>query len=424
LQKDAPDSVKANTKYTYTVVAKATSFKNDARTAVEVTTGATFLAKGTKLDPPQAVTLELLSESNTIKVSVTPGAHKDVVGSYSVTIYKDGAYSSISGPTITYPQTTGTAQWNPNSQSDGKYTAKVTTYPQSSNFYLDSDPKESAEVPFESLFGPSTSISASSSGVVTGTEPATATTVLAYSASISISGLKQGVTYSVERAPATASGTVTGAYAAVVLSKYSSTAIDYVDATAADLTPDHLGTLGASLYDRTLLQAGSYKYRLKAVKDTAPQYKETSIALTVDPTQLASQNIRISVAAKDTTTDPAAAKYAVTPSLSYKNLLPADGKLVIYWLKGDSNSYQNGKYSSKIEFSKAELEAAAVTAKSIDVPNSAAGSDVFAQAWVELEDGTKQNVSQYNWTTGNGVSSSNSYYSSSAGTYVYYARFN
>jgi hypothetical protein len=391
LQKESPDSVKANTKYTYTVVAKANSFKNDARTAVEVTTGATFLAKGTKLEPPQAVTLELLPESNTIKVIVTPGAHGDVVASYSVTIYKDGAYSSSA--TITYPQTTGTAQWNPNSQSDGKYTAKVTTYPQSSNFYLASDPKESAAVRFESLFGPSSSIYAYSPSVVIGTGAAS-TTALAYSASINISGLKPGVTYSVERAPVTASGTV-GEYAPVVLSKSSSTGADYVDATAADLTPDPLGSLGTTgFYDRTLpLLAGSYQYRLKAVKDTAPQYKEAGgPVVTIDPMD----DVSINSINVTKTADADSATYAVTPSINRKGLLPSDGKLVIYWIKGTSSS---DKYNAgqKIEFSKDELEAAVVEAKSIDVPDSAAGY-VFARAQLEFADSSKNESVSTSWT--------------------------
>jgi hypothetical protein len=42
-----------------------------------------------------------------------------------------------------------------------------------------------------------------------------------YPDSITISGFKQGVAYTVERAPAAASGATTGAYTAAALSKYA-----------------------------------------------------------------------------------------------------------------------------------------------------------------------------------------------------------
>ncbi|MDR0556796.1 MAG: hypothetical protein LBG43_02850 [Treponema sp.] len=49
-------------------------------------------------------------------------------------------------------------------------------------------------------------------------------------------------------------------------------------------------------------------------------------------------------------------------------------------MKGGSSSYRYGKYSNAIEFNKAELEAATVAAKSIDVPDAGTGSYVYAQA--------------------------------------------
>jgi hypothetical protein len=422
LQNARSDSVKAGVAYTYTVKAKpASSHKESAVKEVKVSTNATFLAKGAELDPPAALEIELLPDTNTIKATVTPGAHADLARGYWVSLFRDGSY--FDGVWIDYLATTGVYTWEPNDQIGGTYTGRTLTMnDEPETFYTSSKTIESAEKVFESLFGSNFYASISQSGVVLGTA-ATANTVVNYSASISsIQGLKAGVAYSVERAPADKLGNATGAYETVTLSKLA--AGDYVAAAAGDLTSDHLGNLGQStFYDRTLpATAGYYTYRVKAVKGGATQYKpKGGDLLSIDPQEFVSQFIGISVAAKDTGVANVT-KYAVTPSLDYKNILPDGGKLVIYWVKGGSSSYQYGKYSNAIEFSKAELEAATVAAKSIDVPDVGTGSYVYAQAYVEFADNARKNLPSSSWNSGGGVYSRSSYYDN--GAYVYYAQFN
>jgi hypothetical protein len=174
-------------------------------------------------------------------------------------------------------------------------------------------------------------------------------------------------------------------------------------------------------YDRTLpADGGYYVYRVKAVKGGATLYNpRDGVLVTIDRQAVAASVIYVSAAAKDTT-DADKTKYAVTPAIVYKNVLPADGKLVIYWIKGGSDSYWYGKYGGKIEFSKAELEAATVQPKPIEVLDAAAGSYVFAQAYLEFADGTRENIS--GWTTGGGISYTSSYYQASDS--INYAEFN
>ncbi|MDR2445873.1 MAG: hypothetical protein LBD58_01065 [Treponema sp.] len=417
-QNASSNSVKANTKYTYTVRANPSSaHKESATKEVTVTTGAAFLAKGAELDPPAAVAIELLPDSNEIKATVTPGAHADLARGYWVSIYRDGQY--VGGAWINYLETTGVYNWTPDKQISGTYTGRALTQnAEPETFYTSSKTIESAEKVFESLFGTDFSIDGWVDYVVTGTG-ATVTTVVNYSAAISLSGLKPGVTYSVERAPANKLGYATGDYATVTLSKLVNA--DYTAATADDLTPDHLGNVG-NFYDRTLpAEAGFYVYRIKAVKGGTTQYRpKDGVLLSVDPKQYVSNIVEISVAAKDVAA-AGVTKYAVTPSLDYKNILPDGSKLVIYWVKGDYSSYQYGKYSNTIEFSKAELEAATVAPKSIDVPDAGTGSYVYAQAYLEFADGTRKSLSSWNvWA--DGIYTTSSYYDSND-NYIFYAQF-
>jgi hypothetical protein len=52
-----------------------------------------------------------------------------------------------------------------------------------------------------------------------------------------------------------------------------------------------------------------------------------------------------------------------------KGALQDGDKLVIYAVKGATDSYRSDPYTKAAEFSKAELEAATVTPKSFDLPN-------------------------------------------------------
>ncbi|MDR1074517.1 MAG: hypothetical protein LBL45_12760 [Treponema sp.] len=423
LQNLSLSSVKAGATYTYTVKAAPVSFhKESAQKEVTVTTGTPFLARGAELDPPTAVAIELLPESNIIKVTVTPGAHGDVADGYWVSINRDGNY--LGGAWIDYLQTTGSEyEWPLNQQSSGTYTAWAQTGGNDGfNPFYTASKRISAEEKFESLFGTNFSLNPQVNDTVVG-EGANASTAIYYSASIPLNNnLKPGVTYSVERAPANKQRYATGDYAAVTLSKPADNG--YTAATPGDLTTDHLGNLKVSLSDRTLpATAGYYVYRVKAVKGDATQYKsKDGYFLSVDPQEIVAQTIRISVGTKDTAT-AGVTNYAVTPSIYYKNILPSDGKLVIYWVKGDYTSYQSGKYSNKIEFTKAELEAATVTSKTISVPDTATGDltyySVYAQAYVEFADGVRNNISTWN---GNGVSNT-SYYQDPNYNSIRYAQF-
>ncbi|MDR1219015.1 MAG: hypothetical protein LBK73_05330 [Treponema sp.] len=424
LQNLSLSSVKAGVTYTYTVKAAPVSFhKESAQKEVTVTTGTPFLARGAELDPPAAVAIELLPESNIIKVTVTPGAHGDVADGYWVSIRRDDSY--MGGAWIDYLQTTGEYAWPLTQQSSGTYTAWAQTGGNDDfNPFYTASKLISAEEKFESLFGTNFSLNLQVDDPVVG-EGANASTAIYYSASISLNNLKPGVAYSVERAPANKQRYATGDYAAVTLSKPADNG--YIAATAGDLTTDHLGNLKVSLYDRTLpAETGYYVYRVKAVKGDATQYKsKDGYFLSVDPQEIAAQTIRISVGAKNTAT-AGVTNYAVTPSIYYKNILPSDGKLVIYWVKGNSydNSYQSGKYNDKIEFTKAELEAATVTPKTISVPDAATSDltyySVYAQAYVEFADGVRKNIS--NWNYGGGLSNTNSY-TDSNNNYIRYAQF-
>jgi hypothetical protein len=91
-------------------------------------------------------------------------------------------------------------------------------------------------------------------------------------------------------------------------------------------------------------------------------------------------------------------------------------------VKGGFYSYQNGKYSASIEFSKSELEAAPVESKSIDVPVAGADSYVFAQAYLEFADGTRKNISRWNWS-GGGISNMASYQDPNNNNSINYAQF-
>jgi hypothetical protein len=263
----------------------------------------------------------------------------------------------------------------------------------------------------------------------------TASTITGYVAQISLSSIaKPGVTYSVERASVDSLGVVdTDTYVAITLSKDSGTDTPLADGA---LTPDILGNLPLSyVYDRTipLTDGAKYSYRVKAVKGADTQYKTASSQATVNVKTYIQGNIF--VASK--TVSASNSIYAITPSLTYKGALQTGDKLVLYWLtSNNSSAYQTGPYleANKVEFTKDNLEAASIVAKNITIPTASLESYVFVQAYLVYADGTTQNVSQYSsynlsfsWENANaygytGGISSVSGYSSSSGTYLYYAK--
>ncbi|MDR2194729.1 MAG: hypothetical protein LBP19_09770 [Treponema sp.] len=419
-------SVKPSTAYTYTVVAKSDDAKQEARKSVAVTTTA-FLGAKAKLAAPADVTLAADTASNVLTVTVTPGADGDVIAAYMVELKKDGQTLPGGGSPgyLSYPQTSWQYSYDPATLASGRYTAVVSTYADNSYYDTGDAIKVSNALQFESLFGPNASISASSVSSVFGTD-ALASTVVNYSAPVALSGLIPDVTYTIERATADeTTGTATSdRYVAVTLSKYDASAPSgYADVTS--ITTDALGNTGIpNLYDRRLpVTGGTFFYRIKAVKGDTTQYKyiSESFLLTINPKTKAVQSISsISVAAKNTETEGKAI-YAVTPSITYKGILPANSKLVIYWLKsGSISDYQYGKYASKIEFTKDNLEAATIAAKNIEVAVEAGDSShyVYAQAYLEFEDGTRTTLNSWNGSSA-GVDDTDDYYLGS--TQIYYA---
>jgi hypothetical protein len=97
--------------------------------------------------------------------------------------------------------------------------------------------------------------------------------------------------------------------------------------------------------------------------------------------------------------------YSVTPSFGYKGILGAADKLVVYYMTGSSPS--QGPYAAALSFTKAELEAATVTPKTLTIfKATSAYNSAYVQAWLEFADGTKENVSSI---YGDGVTSDSSY---------------
>jgi hypothetical protein len=82
-------------------------------------------------------------------------------------------------------------------------------------------------------------------------------------------------------------------------------------------------------------------------------------------------------------------------------------------VKGASGVYQTGPYTKSIEFTKADLEAATATPKSLVIPKAATGDDAACvQAYLEFTDGNRQSVSS-SISSGGGVSSIGNYTDSS-----------
>jgi hypothetical protein len=420
--------------YTYTVVASPIGSRAPSQASVTVTTG-TIPARGTQIAAPTSAALALDADAETITVTVTPAANVEGIN-YYYSIYRDDSSIEDASGTIYYPQTTAIYNyWSSYYQTDGKYTVQVIASSGSSYFAL-SDPVVSPAQTYATLF--SGSPSAYVSGIKFGTGE-TASTITGYVTYISLSSIaKPGVAYSVERATVSSAGVV-GAYAAVTLSKSSDTDTALV---AGDLTPDCLGNLPVSyVYDRTLpiTDGAKYSYRVKAVKGTDTQYKTTS---TVSVNAKNYIQGSISVATRGGVEPSAGATgnttYSITP-YAYKGLLQTGDKLVLYWLKGNEDSYRNGPYleTNKVEFTKAELEASTATstgtAKTLTVPaDTSTGAYLYVQAYLVFADGTTRNVSSngsFRWdaySPSTGIENVSSYdnYSSGSYTQVYYAKLN
>jgi hypothetical protein len=416
----------ANTAYTYTVTASG-SYKTMASTEVTATPS-DIPAKGTKLAPVTGVTLALNQDANTITVSwAEPAA--GIPAGYSIRVYRDGAY--VTGGVSYFGQTSATIGWGLSDQTDGEYTARVTTTQDpsgydSNTYFKDSDIAVSATGQrFEALFyvddyGSTSlpSINNSSATAFLGTGD-NSDRIAGFYATISFSSFraKPGVIYSLERATVDAATGNDGTYDEVTLSTTGATATAL---PTGALTADVLGNLPVTamspVYDRGLpATAGKYQYRIKAVKGSVTQTKEISTTVTAS-TYSAISSSSISIA---TATGTDTKTYAVTPALSPKGALQAGDKLVFYYVKGASGVYETGPYTKSIEFTKADLEATTVTAKNLVITKGTDDDAAYVQAYIEFADGSKRSVSS-NITVSGGVSGT-TYYTDGSGNSIYYA---
>ena len=387
------NALTANTEYTYTVVATGNS-QTIGKTEVKATP-TDIPAKGAKLDPVSAVTLTLSPDTETISVSWTAAA---VPAQYYVSVYRDGSLMTNNNSSIntSLGETKASFNWSSAIQTEGEYAASVYAYVPSSNnspYYKNSDPVASAGQKYEALFGSSGTSASGPTQITDGN------TLTGFSVSITIS-TKPGVTYAVERAPVDAAGNA-GAYTAATLYKDSSATTVL---PPAELTANATGL--PTIYDKLPATPGKYKYRVKATKGSVTQTKEISSPITVDPRNQASGSISIGTA---TGSDPKT--YAVTPSLTYKGALQTGDKLVIYYVKGKNSSVAS-PYTQGVEFSKAELEAATVVAKNLEIPKAAGDTYAYVKAYLVFADGSgkaPQSVTSSISTSG-GVSSNNGTY--------------
>jgi hypothetical protein len=263
------------------------------------------------------------------------------------------------------------------------------------SYYKDSIYVASAEVAFETLFAAST-LSSSSTPAVIVDSTTTPSTVTGFSVSVDFTSIVKadtGITYSVERADVDDAGNVGKSFAAVTLSKWSSSG--YVSAGASDLTPDPLGHLPTSVEDRTLpVRKAAYRYRVKATKGDVTQTREYSSNSVVNTnTLIGALASSVSIGGKTVTNVTAGNdnySYGVAPSVR-KGILQADDKLLIYYVKGsNSGLYNTGPYASVLTFSKAQLEAA--TPQPLTISKTGSDAYAFVQAWLVFADGTERNI--------------------------------
>jgi hypothetical protein len=404
--------LKPNIEYTYTVIAEGTT-KTAAKKEVKVTTGA-IPAKGTmQLTPVSDVTLVLDQEAE--KIIVSWKEPKASLG-YNITVYRDT--SQVGGPNVSFGTTSASIDWSVSNQTSGKYVAQVVAKDNRSiPYFKDSNIAASTGQQFEALFGGGSGSSPSasrSSAIVNNSN-----TITGFSAAISFGSVKPEVVYTVERADVDAAGNA-GTYGKRdVYSDPSATTI----LNDVDLTGRALGM--PTVYDKGLEFGKTYKYRIKATKGTGAtaktQTREISGFVTGEPRDFAYSSISIGA---PTGTNPKT--YNVSPTLFYKGALQTGDKLVIYYVKGNSSYgyelYRYGTYTKGIEFTKAELEAAA--SKDLDIPQETGDNVAYVQAYLEFSDGREpQNVS-YSSYGGSGVTSNSSSSYWNGNEQIYYGELN
>ncbi|GHV28042.1 hypothetical protein AGMMS4952_10810 [Spirochaetia bacterium] len=408
------NSLAAATEYTYTVYAVSQKGSLGSSQTTEKATTTTIPAKGTPLAAPGTVDFTFDAANEEVTVTVTPASAGILPDSYTIKLYRGTSQVGYTGY-IYYPKTKGSITWNPNEQQEGSYTVRAVGNG-SSSYYSSSDVTVSASQAYAPLFGSSASLSTSALPLF-GSD-ADASRLVGYAANISLSsiGAVSGVTYTIDRAPVDAAGNA-GTYAPVTISS------NRYDDIAVTFTVDVLGNiLPSTVYDRGLTtDVAEYKYRLTAVRESQTQYKEQNSTLEVNPRDSIYGDITVGAGSPIT----GGTGYQVTPSLDYTDALQTGDKLVLYWVNGNSNSYQNGPYlDANIEFSKAELEAATIVPKTLSVTGT--GSDAYVQAYLVFADGTRKNVEQYYNYHWNGTGSPGIQYvggySISGSPLIYYAK--
>ena len=403
----------ANTEYTYTVVAIATSSTRENGKWNGTATPTAIPAKGSQLAAPAAVVIDAFDEDGgKVSVTVTAPAGGNIPPSYSVSLYREGVSNAVA--TGSFDGNKGDITWNAGSQVEGTYTVKaVGTLPASSGggspYYLNSAAMVSAGKPFTKVFGSGDSLYVlASQPIIDNTN-----TITKYKANISGSFTsKSGYTYTLERAPVDAVGDP-GTYAAVAVSKlnpdgtYTSTGVTISTLLEKDALDQ---PKNSTLYD-TAITPGTFTYRIKAVNGTQTKYlpstSNSNVIVTIDPLNYVSGQISIGAPTEVGTGASRKLEYTITPSPSfYKNALQANDKLVVYWAtSSNSNGYLQGIYTAANSktFNKTQLEAG--TAQSIQVPYILTSYDnVFVVAYLETASDKKIYVESSSMGGGGGSS--------------------
>jgi hypothetical protein len=413
------NALKANTAYTYTVIAQAVSNAiNIGKWEDSVTTG-TLAAEGDKVAAPTAVSLVLDSENNTFTVSITYPTTGIVPLYWNATIYKDGSSTGAYSSTTPGPGETSRTYTTSSSLSDGKYSAVVYAsmyqYSSSTGYFANSD-NVSSTVDYKALFGGTSTSTpyASLSGPILGTGTAS-TTITGFRVYISLSSIsaKYGVTYKIQRAEVDDAGNP-GTYTDIAPLKQSTTGSGYIALAAGDLTPDILGNLPlATVYDEINSTAAiKYRYRVAAQESGKTEYRTSTSLVELNTKYVA--NASLSVGAN--TPNGTNSTFSITPSNIYKGALQAGDKLELHYVASSaSNAYQNGPYQSGVVFSNTELEAG--TAKILTVPANSSYNNLYVQAYLIFADGTRTNISNIYGSGGN-VSTGN-YYDSNNNWIIY-----
>ena len=410
-----------------------------------------FPEKGSKAAAPTKVDLILDYEEQTVTFSVTPAAADPLPNFYTVTFEKNGevvrvdpgyTYSDPVSLTFTvkkvyyatkyvipnqYSWTFSADKSEPNnswgmnkfaydllSAQGSKLTIKVqgTIGSTGSDYYQPSDYLINPKT-LDALIGGSFSGSADPVKVIADGKKDKATAIEVV---FNLGSLKTftGVTYSIERGIADASGNVnyqlfTGLTKKVLTTAGGSTTTTF-ESVGFDM--DDRGNLKEqTVYDRTLtLKNDKVQYRIKAVKDKAVSYIESSL-ITIDLAAYAAPIITVAAKTTSGTNDV----FKISASVSAEGLLKdADNdKLVIFWVTGNSNAYKTGPYttSNSVTFTKADLELFTPKEKEdLKVPTTkpAGVSLLFIQAYLEV-DGVKKVIAnsgdaQFGSIQGSGLS--------------------